>query len=97
MVQLAGAPAGVAEREQALARAAAAGDRLQDVEARGQRQARRRRQAAVAGPVGGVQHEAAAVIDRAALAQPDLARRRRRLDIELLQQRLEAGPGRAGG
>ena len=36
-IELAGAPAGIAQRQQALARAAAAGDGAQDVEAGGQR------------------------------------------------------------
>ena len=90
-IELARSPAGIAQRQQTLARSVALGDRLQHVEAGGQRHRVVDAQAALAGPVRGVQHEAARVVHRAAGAQPYPASRRHRRDLELPQQIVELG------
>ena len=67
----------------------ALGDRLQHIEARGQCHGVVDAQAALAGPVRGVQHKAARVVHRPAGTKPDAARRRHRRHLELAQQVVE--------
>ena len=65
-VELAGAPAGIAQRQQALLRPAALADGAQNFERRGERDVAAHHQRAVLDVIGGMQHEAAPGLDRAA-------------------------------
>ena len=97
-LELAGPPAGIAERQDRPVGPLAAGDGLQDVDGGGQRHAVVDGQRRIGGEVvGAVQHEAAPGLDRAAdmhvhVDQLDLARRRLSPGtmLELLQQLAEA-------
>ncbi len=93
LVQLAGPPARIAKCQQSLPRALSGRYGLQHVQARGERDALVDLEAAVTRPVGGVQHETACPIDRAAIAQGDPTRRWSRRDVELPQQVLESRAG----
>src|SRR3546814_10713708 len=85
-VELARPPAGVAERQQVVARPLADGDRPQDVDGGGQRHAVVHPQRAVAHEVGAVQHEPPAALDRPAEMDPKLAEILAAGYPELLQQ-----------
>ena len=93
LVQLPGAPMRIAECQQTLLRAVAGGNCLQHVQACGQRHLVVHLQAALAGPVGGVEHEAACAIHRATVAQLDAPGRRGGGHFQLLQQVLESRAG----
>lgn len=82
-------PAGIAKREQALARPAAAGNRAQDINARGQGEALTKGQASLGGPIIRMQHKAAPGFHRPARDKADLSLRRHRLQAKLLQQFVE--------
>ena len=88
-IELARAPAGIAEREEAVARAFAAADRAQDVHRRGDADIAHD-QRRLLGVIGRMQHEAARRLDRAA----EMHRRAAEavaFDAELLQKLAHRG------
>ena len=84
VLELAGAPSRIAQRHQRLARPAARRDRAQDVDGRGQADVVRHRQRGFDRVVVGMQDEAAAAVDRPAIAHDEIAGRRRQPDRLLL-------------
>ena len=82
--QLAGAPAGIAERHQRAARAAAGRDGAQDVDRGGQADVVGDGQRGFHPVVVRMQHEAAAAVDRSAIAHDEIAGLRRQPDRLLL-------------
>ena len=90
LFQLAGRPAGIAKRQQALARPTAACNRAQDINARGQGEAFAKGQASLGGPIIRMQHKAAPSFHRPARDKADLPLRRHGLQAKLLQQFVEA-------
>src|SRR5581483_8199458 len=86
VVELPWTPAGIAQRQQALPRAAAAGDVAQDIEAGGQCDIAADGHGAVVMVVGRMQHEAAAGLHRAPEMDADVAPEGRPLDPELGQE-----------
>ena len=102
LFQLAGRPAGIAEREDGACRPVAARDRLEDIERGGEADALVDRQRRILDEeIGRVQHEAAPGFDRTALEHLDGLRPRRQFDalgsrdhLELHQQIGEIDIGR---
>src|SRR6185437_7421555 len=81
LLELTRRPAGIAKREDRVVRPGAAGNRLEDVERRGQADAVVDRQRRVLDEeIGRMQHEAASGLDRAALEYAHVRRRRGQLD-----------------
>src|SRR5208282_4279036 len=86
-VELAGAPAGIAQRQEALLRSAALADGAQNLERGGECDITAHHQRAVLDVIGGMQHEAAPGLDRAAEMDLLAAFRAGALDAELPHQR----------
>src|SRR6204780_845402 len=85
-VELAGTPAGIAQRQQAFLRPAALADGAQNLERGGERDIAAHHQRAVLDVIGGMQHETAPDLDRAAEMDLCSAFRAGALDAELPHQ-----------